>query len=234
MEPVDVGLLVCGHFAPDLEARFGGYPALFETLLSGHGIKLTTYDADQGELPTSPSDRSAWLITGSADSVYDDLDWIGDLSRFTVDAVSADRPVVGVCFGHQILGQALGGRVAKSPAGWGLGLQHYRLDQAVPEPGYAEGLALLASHQDQVVELPPGAELALHSDHCPIAGFTIGDRVLAIQPHPEFTSELTIDLLETRRARLGDDAVDAALAEDLSTADPRGVAAWIARTLAAS
>ena len=142
--------------------------------------------------------------------MYEDLDWIRTGEEIVRAALAAERPLVGICFGHQLVAQALGGRVEKAATGWGIGAQRY--ETVRPLPGIEGATTLLASHQDQVVEIPTDATVWSTSDYCPVAGMMIGERMLTVQGHPEFTPALVSALYDSRRDRLGDAAVDAAKA----------------------
>lgn len=207
-----VGLLQCGHVHADLVGDHGDYPELFGALLGPHGVVVEPYDVQLAP-PPSLLDCDAWVISGSAASAYDRLPWIPPVEDFLREAVSVTAPLVAVCFGHQLLAQALGGRVERATS-WGAGAHRYRLVGPIPgsEMSADRAVRLVASHQDQVTVLPDGAELVLSTDHCPNAGFTLGPAALAIQPHPEYSAGLSGDLCRVRRDRMGDDVTDAALA----------------------
>ncbi|MCP4284122.1 MAG: GMP synthase, partial [Gammaproteobacteria bacterium] len=120
------------------------------------------------------------------------------------DCYQAGKKLVGICFGHQILAHALGGHAEKSEKGWGLGLKTF--DVTTPKPWMGDppaSCALYFIHQDQVMRLPPEAEHLGGNDFCPNAFFVIGDRVLGIQGHPEFTTGMMQDLLPLVEDRAG-------------------------------
>ena len=156
-----IGILETGEVHPDLKARHGDYPAMFQRLLGAvdPSLEFATVRVVAGEMPAAPGQADAWLVTGSRHGVYDDLPWIEPLKAFLRACVAARVPVVGICFGHQILAEALGGRAVKSDRGWGLGVQDY---EVVARPGWMADLpdrfAVSALHQDQVVALPPGRD----------------------------------------------------------------------------
>ncbi len=210
--PVRAGLIQCGDVHRDVAPLYGDYPALFDSLLGPHGVELSTFDVRVG--PPPPVDAcEAWVISGSADSAYDPLGWIPPVETFLRELVSSAVPVVAVCFGHQLLARAMGGRVERASS-WGAGAHSYRVMAPIAGSELIVGqeVRLVASHQDQVTVLPDGATLVLSTDHCPNAGYTLGSAALAIQPHPELTTDLSGELTRRRRDRMGHDVSDAALA----------------------
>lgn len=201
-----LGILQTGHVPEDLVPEHGEYPAMFERLLEGRGFGFRTYSVVDGEFPARADVMEGWLVTGSRHGAYDGLPWISKLEEFIRAAHDARIPLAGICFGHQILAQALGGRVEKFSGGWGVGHMRYVLDSGVE-------IGLNAMHQDQVVEAPSGAETVLSSDFCRYAGLAYGDTALGIQAHPEFSKAYTADLIASRRGKLlAVEIADAALA----------------------
>ncbi|TPE48288.1 type 1 glutamine amidotransferase [Amaricoccus solimangrovi] len=203
-----IGILETGEVAEDLRARHGDYPAMFRELLSAvdPALEFATIRVVAGEMPAAPSQADAWIVTGSRHGVYDGLPWIEPLKAFLRDCVASRVPVVGICFGHQILAEALGGRAAKSDRGWGLGVQDYAF---VARPGWMADapahFAMRAVHQDQVTTLPPGATLLATSPFCEYAALAYGDPeapdAISLQPHPEFGPEFMSELLALRAGR---------------------------------
>lgn len=173
----------------------GTYMAFLDS--AGAPFSYQVFAASSGELPPAVDACDAYLITGSVKGAYDDEPWIGALMHFIRQCHAAGKKMVGICFGHQLLAHALGGRTEKSEKGWGLGLNSF--DVIAHKPwmnGRAAGsCALYFSHQDQVVALPQGAERLGGSSFCENAFFTLDDRVLGIQGHPEFTESIMQDLL---------------------------------------
>ncbi len=188
-----IGILQAGRTPEELRAVHGDYDDLYARFLSGRGFDFKSWPVLEGRFPRDVHEVDGWLVSGSRFSAYDDLDWIGPLEDFLRRAYRAGVPIVGVCFGHQILAQALGGRVEKYEGGWAVGPVSYHLD-INDKP-----VNLLAWHQDQVVELPPGARVSGWSDDCRYAMLSYGDRALSIQPHPEFTDGFVADLIAARR-----------------------------------
>lgn len=188
-----IGILQAGRTPEQMRAEHGDYNELFIKLLGDRGFTFDTYAVLDGEFPASVHDADGWLITGSRFGVYEDHDWIPPLEGFLRRAYAADVPIVGVCFGHQILAQALGGKVEKFEGGWAIGPTEYeRIGQDGTE-------TIIAWHQDQVTELPPEARVLGRSDSCKYAILAYGNTAYTVQPHPEFTPALATDLMEARR-----------------------------------
>ncbi len=171
-----IGILQAGHSPDELRDSVGDYGEMFTRLLDGHGFDFQIFSVVDGEFPAGTQDADGWLITGSKHGVYEDHDWIPPLEELIRDIRDAGQPLVGVCFGHQIIAQALGGRVEKFDGGWSIGRTEYNFGN--------QKLALNAWHQDQVVEAPEGAEIVASTDFCANAAMMIGDKILTIQPHP--------------------------------------------------
>lgn len=187
-----IGILQTGHAPDQIAPVTGDYDALFRQLLDGHGFDFETYAVVDGIFPPGPEACDGWLITGSRHGAYEDLPWIAPLEQLIREIAASGRPLVGVCFGHQIIAQALGGKVEKFPGGWAVGRTEYDL--------LGSPIALNAWHQDQVTDLPPGARVIGSNAFCQNAALVVGDNVLTIQPHPEFTSAV-IEGLITHRGR---------------------------------
>lgn len=230
-----IGILETGTLPEALNNKHGDYPRMFERLLHNvePALKFAVYHVTEQQLPGTVDECDAWLITGSRHGVYDPLPWIEPLKRFLQSAYQAGVPIVGICFGHQILAEALGGKAVKSDKGWGIGVNRYDV-QRKPEwmTGIDGELALNALHQDQVVELPEDAEVLAGSEFCPYAVLAYRGNAMSIQPHPEFGTEFLHDLIECRRATsFSDSDADAGLASLGTPIDTRQVAEWIVNFL---
>ncbi len=229
-----IGILETGVLNDKLSGSYRPYPVMFEMLLNraGRALSYQSYSVIRGEMPGSVSDCDGWLITGSRHGVYENLSWMLDLQDFIRDIYQSQVPLVGICFGHQIIAQALGGEVVKSDKGWGVGVHSYRVDRAqswMREP--PQQVRIYAFHQDQVVKLPAQASVYSSSEFCPYAGLTYGDSIITMQAHPEFEEEYELALLELYGGDLISSAdADAAL-EKMQIhgvkADTQMLAEWI-------
>ncbi len=225
-----IGLLMMGHVDPKSAHIAGDYPELFGSLLDGHGIELIRYDLDEGRFPDSLSECDGWLSSPSRLSTYDSVLWLADAEALLREIIAVEAPFVGVCFGHQLLAQALGGTVEKSAYGWGVGVLEFDVVARRPWMGAgAERIALIGSHQDQVTRLPDEAELLFSADYCPIGGFAVGERAWTIQVHPEFVAPLADHLLAGRVELIGAQRVSEARATLDRPIDRVVVAGWINR-----
>lgn len=226
-----VGLLLCGDLPEKYSSIAGAFPEWLGTLLGDDGFSQVEFDVTAGDLPKDPSDCDAYIISGSASSVYEEEAWIRDLEEFVRDATRSDVPVFGICFGHQVLAQALGGTVERAENGWGIGVHTMRVDEDRPwmDPDM-ESVDLLMSHQDQVVELPDDAVVLGSSDHCANYLVEFTPTVVGIQGHPEFPIAFAEALYEDKRELVGDLA-DQAIASLSSPTDAAIVARWIANVL---
>jgi GMP synthase-like glutamine amidotransferase len=195
-----LAILETGAPPATLEPVHGDYPSMFRTLL-GDGFETETFDVQAGALP-DPAAFDGAIITGSAAGVYEDAPWIAPLLEWIRSAQGRTR-LVGVCFGHQAMAQALGGRVEKSDRGWGVGLHRYERQREEPwmSPA-AETLAIPVSHQDQVVDPGPGARVTLASAFTPYAGLAWGEDAMSFQCHPEFSPAFAGDLVRGRQGRI--------------------------------
>ena len=202
---MQIGILQTGRAPEALVGEAGDYPDMFVRLLAGRGFTFRTWAVVDMDFPPDVHAADGWLITGSRHGVYEDHPFIKPLESFIRAAIAAGVPLVGICFGHQIVAQAMGGRVEKFAGGWSVGPTDYDFG--------GEVLTLNAWHQDQVVEPPPGAKVLARGGICEIAALAYGDKALTIQPHPEFQPEFMRGLMETRgRGLVPDGRLEAAAA----------------------
>ena len=236
---MNIGILQADSVLPEFQQEHGNYPAMIADILgaaaaaeTGHSWQFVTFDVEHGEYPETLDDCDGYVITGSKKSVYDGDPWIESLKDYVVQLHGAHKPLVGLCFGHQLIADALGGHTEGAQVGWGVGIHHAEI---VHKPWFIDetfdSVNLIVSHRDQVTTLPDGAELLAKSDFCPNSMFCQGDHIFAMQGHPEFDRAYSRDLMDMRREILGESIYQAGVAS-LSTPLYRAdVARWIVRFL---
>jgi GMP synthase-like glutamine amidotransferase len=227
-----IGILETGAPPRELQAIFGRYSGMFQTLLGSAGYTFETFNVRAGAIPEQPESCDAYLITGSAAGVHDGDPWIGQTRDFLRQA-KGRAALVGVCFGHQLMADAFGGRVERAPGGWGIGLHRYRVFKRRPWMDEAAEIAAPAPHQDQVTLAPPGATVVAGSDFTPIGMLAYDDQsAISTQLHPEFEPAFAGALIEARRGSLYPQTqAQQALASLSGPDDRRRIGRWIAAFL---
>ncbi|MES0823899.1 type 1 glutamine amidotransferase [Ruegeria sp. SCP11] len=185
-----IGILLTGHPPDELQGQFSEYDAMFAALLDGNGFIYETFAVVDGQFPKDEYHADGWIITGSRHGAYEDHPWIPPLEDLIRAIQASGRPLIGVCFGHQIIAQALGGKVEKFNGGWAVGRTDYDFEDQI--------VTLNAWHQDQVVALPEGAKVTGSNAFCRNAMVTYGDNIWTVQAHPEYGDAFIKGLMETR------------------------------------
>jgi GMP synthase-like glutamine amidotransferase len=227
---VIIGILEADVMDDDVQKRYGGYLDMFEKLLSAADAQLVfqTYQVKLHQYPHHINECDVYLITGSKSSCYEDVDWIHRLKQFVVECVEQEKKLLGICFGHQLIAHALGGRVQKSDKGWGIGLVSSDVTQTAhwiaPKQ---QQVNLLVFHQDQVTQLPPQASLVASNDFCPIASYHVDGSILTFQGHPEFNHDYLQYLMTIRRDIIGEQAYQQGMESLQQDEDNELVAQWI-------
>ncbi|MEZ4688570.1 MAG: amidotransferase [Bacteroidia bacterium] len=176
------GLFICDHVAESLQDRFGDYPDMFARLFPE--LEWKHYEVTQGQFPQDLNECEVYFATGSRRSVYEQEDWIDELKATIRRLATTNKHFVGFCFGHQLLGEALGGRVQKSPMGWCVGVHRFDiLEKARWMRPFQQQINILMMCQDQVIELPPNSVVLASGERCPVGIMQIGERMLGIQAH---------------------------------------------------
>lgn len=194
-----INILLCDTFPGLLPAYIPSYESMFMRLLdaaAGEPLAYEVVETWRGVLPGSIRTDELYLVTGSNSGVYEPVPWIRALLQWIREAVAGGARLLGVCFGHQAIAQALGGGVERHAGGWGAGVREATvLDDGLRRFLPGEGMHLLYNHHDQVVRLPPDARLLATSAFCRHEAFGVGGRVLAFQGHPEYVPEYALHLL---------------------------------------
>jgi GMP synthase-like glutamine amidotransferase len=202
----DKTLKVCildnDNLDPAVIDTYVSYGAMTETLFAAAGVawRFERFNTTRGQYPASFDDYDAVLLTGSKADSFSDEPWVRTLRERVTKLLQQRKKLLGICFGHQLIAHCLGAQVGRAPAGWGMGRMRYEWVGPTPlKAGATDAtLNLLASHQDQVMTLPPGATLQARSDFCPIAAYSVGDHVFCVQPHPEFVEDYSAWILQKR------------------------------------
>ena len=205
-----IGILECDHVVPALMDKYGDYHKMFADLVQTQDsdIEISVYDLIADQFPVDLTACDAYIITGSKFGVYDDVSWIKKAKQLVKHLYAANVPTIGICFGHQLIAESLGGKVIKAEdKGRGLGVQTWEIKSAPKWMGKlsSDSFSLNACHQDQVIEMPAESELLVGSEFCPIAGFQTGS-MLGIQGHPEFDQNYTEYLFDKYEDSLDDES----------------------------
>lgn len=224
-----------GAVPAPLQSQFIEYRLMFRAMFDATGMAFGYDDVnvEAGDALPDPASLEGIVITGSPAGVYEDHAWLPPLRDFIRNAYAAGTPMLGICFGHQIMADALGGDVRKSEKGWGMGRHQYQVRQ---RPGFMadapDTMLVACSHQDQVIVPPAEAEVILGSDFAPNAGLLYkSGKALSFQPHPEFDDDYARALVELRRGRAPDDVISAALSSFAKPSDSPRLGTYIARFL---
>ncbi|KUJ83551.1 GMP synthase [Microbulbifer flavimaris] len=225
-----IGVLKTDDVRKELVGEFGEYPEMFADLLRAQDptLEFVTYEVQRGHYPEDIDEVDAYLMTGSKTGVYEDKEWIPPLMDFVRKLHDKKKPTIGICFGHQLIAEALGGKTRKSGKGWGIGVHSYEMQEMpawMSEP--RDGFSLLVSHQDQVEELPEGARVLAASDFCPHAMVQVDDHILTMQAHPEFTKPYSNSLMELRGEVFGEELVEKGKASLQNDIHESAVARWM-------
>lgn len=232
---IRLAILKTDYVRTEWVPEFGEYPDMFEAVFRkcDPSISFQTFDTQLNEYPADLDAFDAYLITGSKSSVYDKEPWIEILMEFVRELNEQQKKLIGICFGHQLVAQALGGRVEKSPKGWGVGV-HTHIFNEIPEwhDGKTREFNILVSHQDQVIQNADGAKVLAGSDFCENAVCQLDNHVLTFQGHPEFVKDYSRKIIGFRKEMIGEKVSRAGL-ESLSIApDSLKVTKWIANFIA--
>jgi len=197
---------------PAVASTYTGYGTMFKRLLQQAGAQgeFDIFNTTRGDYPPSFDPYDAVLLTGSKADSFSQEPWVLVLKDKVQTLLQSKKKLIGVCFGHQLIALCLGAKVGRAPQGWGAGRMQYLW--TAPELAQADGrteVALLASHQDQVFELPSGTQLLATSAFCPVAAYGVDGQLFCIQPHPEFVEDYSAFILDKRRDKFGEEQYQA-------------------------
>ena len=225
-----IGILEAEQLKPDIQKQYGSFADMTIRLLVSvdQHVTFQTYQAIHGEYPQDVDECDAFLITGSKASAYDPEAWIKQLEDYIKKLADQQKKLIGICFGHQLIAQALGGKVEKSSKGWGVGVMASGVvsSKSWMQPAQQQ-FSLLVSHQDQVIELPAGAERIAESDFCTNSSYQIGDYILTFQGHPEFSVDYANQSMHSRRELIGEERFQCAQTSLKNKIDDKLIATWI-------
>ena len=234
-----IGILATGITPDELLGEHGAYADMFVTLLNKVDkqqgqtpFDFVTFDVRDDIFPDSADQCEGWIVTGSKFGVYDNLPWMSKLKTLIHEIYDAEKPMLGICFGHQIIADAFGGKVEKFSGGWGIGLQHYQCTAPIPFAKHTpDSFTISAMHQDQVMKKPEIAEVVATSDFCKYAGLKYGQRILTFQGHPEFETVYADALILARKGHvIPHETADKGLAtlhDEHAVIDSLEVGAWM-------
>ena len=237
-----IGIFQVDSVMPEFMDQFGDYPLMFESMFSAAALQnerldFINYNIQNGEFPQQYDECDAYVITGSKNSVYEKLDWIKNLEDLVIGLHKAKKKLVGICFGHQLIAQCLGGETGPSPQGWTVGVQTSEIScNGLPQARWmnpaVDKFNIVSSHKDQVLRLPDDALVYCESAACPVGGFSIGEHIITFQGHPEFSAAYSAALMNFRREILGDTCHALGQASLQKPLDANLVGRWILNFIA--
>ena len=225
-----IGILKCDSTNEHFRKEHGDYSDMFISLFQSvePNLEFETYNVILGEYPNNLQDNNVYLISGSRYGVNDGDKWIYDLERFVLELQHRKHPLIGICFGHQMIAKALGGKTELASQGWGAGVQNYQIILTEPwmEPDL-EQFSILSFHKDQVTKLPENAVLIAQNDFCPYSAYYIGEWLISFQGHPELTKDYVRALLYHRENILGLEVLKKGIKSLEQQIQPLTIVKWI-------
>ncbi|MGB1243467.1 MAG: type 1 glutamine amidotransferase, partial [Chitinophagales bacterium] len=171
---IKAGLLLCDHIPTKYHDIAADYAEMFAATYTNFDFEV--YTVCDGEFPESVEDCEIYVCTGSHSSVYEEVDWVLRLKKFVGEIHQANKKYIGHCFGHQMLAEALGGKVERANIGWCVGVHTFEVvkeeEWMLP---FQENFNTIMLCQDQVQVLPPNSTVLATSKDCPIAMFRVGE-----------------------------------------------------------
>ncbi len=191
------------------QAKFGDVLATW----AARGVPdadLHVIDVVEGDTLPDINAYDGYILSGSDKGVYDDAPWMDDLRVFLNAARDAQKPLFGVCFGHQIMAEVFGGK-AEKVGDAEVGVRAFEID-GIQHNGHVW-------HQDQVTKVPPDATVIASADYCPVGALAYDFPAMSVQFHPEYPADYVSTFLRrSRGAILSAEQGDAAI-EELDQSD---------------
>ncbi|KAG8372489.1 hypothetical protein BUALT_Bualt12G0071400 [Buddleja alternifolia] len=195
-------LLLAANDSEYVKKVYGGYFNVFVEALGDEGEKWDLFRVVEGQFPRIEDlqNYDGFVISGSPFDAYGNESWILELCFLIQTLFAMRKKVLGICFGHQVLCRVLGGKVAKSFTGWDIGVRKLNLTEdfysydgldEIPQT-----LSLIECHQDEVWDVPVGAQVLAYSDKTGVEMFSFGNNILGIQGHPEYTKDILNNLID--------------------------------------
>jgi GMP synthase (glutamine-hydrolysing) len=205
-------ILKTGSTLPELRARRGDFE---DWIAAGLGLgrdEVLLVDVARGDALPEPSAVSLAVVTGSAAMVTDRAPWSVALGEWLARAIALERPTLGICYGHQLIADALGGTVGKNPHGREIGTVEVEL---TPEGRADPLLSVLAdrprfqaTHLESVLRAPAGARILARNALDPVQAFAIGERAWCVQFHPECDADAIRAYIDARRDAIAREGLD--------------------------
>ena len=215
-----------GTTLPELRPRRGDYEDWIVERLGLPWERIELVVVYEGETLPDPHEPAGVVVTGSSALVSAREPWSERAAAWLREAVATGTPLLGICYGHQLLAHALGGRVGRNPRGREIGTVALELHAAAREDpllgGLPAQLKVQATHVESVLELPPGARLLASSATDPHQAFACGERAWGVQFHPEFDAEVVRTYLEVRREEIRGEGIDPESLERTVEESPHG------------
>lgn len=202
-----LGIVKTDKLKEEFVEQFGEYSTMFARRFEAIGVAFewVIYDVRQGQYPDTIDEVDAYLITGSKASAYDSELWIDQLKVFVRELHAAEKKLIGICFGHQLIAEALGGKTEQSEEGWSVGVQKTQVHTVAQAYGLdADAYQVIASHQDVVTSPAKGADILASRPQCPVDAMGLGSHILSFQGHPEFDPSFMQQVLDMREDTLGE------------------------------
>ncbi|KAL7097305.1 hypothetical protein ACP275_10G135800 [Erythranthe tilingii] len=199
---IKYALLLAANDSDYVKKVYGGYLNVFVEAFGEQAEKWDLFRVVEGQFPKMDElhNYEGFVISGSPNDAYGNDDWILDLCFLLQSLFAMQKKVLGICFGHQVLCRALGGKVGKSSSGWDIGVREVSLTNefysSIDELIIPPNLSIIECHQDEVWEVPIGAKVIGYSEKTNVEMFTFGDNILGIQGHPEYTNDILNNLID--------------------------------------